>query len=153
MNFKNIKALAQLLDESGLTAVEVNEGDTKIRLERNVINNTTVVNQAAAPASAVAAAPAPVAAVPAAKADNAIDFNNISEFRSPIIGVFYAAPSPTAKPFAQIGKRVKKGDVLCIIEAMKVMNEITSDRDGEIVDICAQNGQVVEYNQTLFKIF
>ncbi len=82
-----------------------------------------------------------------------VDFNHVTEVKSPMVGVFYAAPSPDAEPFVQVGSKVKKGDVLCIIEAMKLMNEITAEQDGEIVDICVQNGDVVEYGQTLFKIF
>ncbi len=82
-----------------------------------------------------------------------VDFNNITEVKSPMVGVFYDSPSPDAEPYVKVGSKVKKGDVLCIIEAMKLMNEITAQVDGEIVDVCAQNGQVVEYNQPLFKIF
>lgn len=74
------------------------------------------------------------------------------EVRSPMVGVFYAAPAPDKEPYVRVGSKVMKGDVLCIIEAMKLMNEITSDRDGEIVKICAENGQVVEYAQPLFLI-
>jgi acetyl-CoA carboxylase biotin carboxyl carrier protein len=150
MDVNNIKVLAKLLDESGLSAIEVVEGETKIRLERSIVHNT-IVNQAPG-ASLNSSASEPQAPI-AANSANAIDFNNVFEFRSPIIGVFCAAPTPGAKPFVEVGDRVKKGDVLCIIEAMKAMNEITSDRDGEIVDICVQNGQVVEYSQVLFKIF
>lgn len=93
--------------------------------------------------------PAPAASVP----DGGVDFNALSEFKSPMVGVFYAAPGPDQAPFVEVGKRVKKGDVLCIIEAMKLMNEITAEQDGEIVDICVSDGDVVEYGQTLFKIF
>ena len=82
-----------------------------------------------------------------------IHFNHITEVKSPMVGVFYAAPSPDAQPLVQVGSKVKKGDVLCIIEAMKLMNEITAEQDGEIVDICVKSGEVVEYSQTLFKIF
>lgn len=151
MDLKNIRALAKILSDSGLSAVEVEEGEKRIRLERNTAAYVSV--PAAVPA--VSAVPAPAAPAPAAasKTGKEIDFNSLSEFRSPIIGIFYAGPSPKDKPFVEVGSKVKKGDLLCIIEAMKVMNEIVSDRDGEIVDICAQNGQVVEYSQVLFKIF
>ena len=71
---------------------------------------------------------------------------------SPMVGVYYAAPAPDKEPFVRVGDRVSKGDVLCIIEAMKLMNEITSDRDGVIVEICVENGQIVEYDQPLFRI-
>ena len=82
-----------------------------------------------------------------------MDFNDVTGVVSPMVGVFYAAPAPAEKPFVAVGDRVKKGDVLCVIEAMKLMNEITADRDGEVVDICVQNGDMVEYGQTLFKLF
>ena len=81
-----------------------------------------------------------------------VDYNDMTEVKSPMVGVFYAAPAPDAKPYVQVGDKVKKGDVLCIIEAMKLMNEIQADADGEIADICVQNGDLVEYGQTLFKI-
>ena len=85
--------------------------------------------------------------------DPGVDFNDVFEAKSPLVGVFYAAPSPGAEPFVRVGSRVKKGDVLCIVEAMKLMNEIQAERDGEIVDICAHDGDVVEFGQTLFKLY
>jgi acetyl-CoA carboxylase biotin carboxyl carrier protein len=146
MNIRNIKALAQIMRESGLTAIEVTEGDTKIRLEKDVHS------------SAFTGPPAVVQA-PAEEPDTsgiserAVDFNLITEVKSPMVGVFYEAPAPGAPPFVKLGDKVKKGDVLCIIEAMKLMNEIVAETDGEIIDVCVQNGQVVEYSQILFKIF
>ena len=80
-----------------------------------------------------------------------MDFNRVHEIRSPMVGVFYAAPSPQEEPFVSIGARVKKGDVLCVIEAMKLMNEIVADQDGEVVDVCVSNGQAVEYGTPLFR--
>lgn len=147
MNIKYIKSLAKILEESGLTAIEVCEGDVSCRLERSAAQ--------AEPASIrphEAFPPAPVAE-PICQEDGAINFNRVNEVKSPMVGVFYAAPSPESEPFVSIGQRVKKGDVLCIIEAMKLMNEITSDFDGEIVDICVENGQIVEFGQTIFKIY
>jgi len=145
MDTKKIKTLIKLLKESDLSALEVVEGDSKIRLERS-----EAAPMGFAPASSASVAPP---ARPLAKLPDEVDFNKISELKAPLIGIFYAAPSPKDKPFVEIGSRVKKGDVLCIIEAMKFMNEITSDRDGEIIDICVQDGQVVEFSQVLFKIF
>ena len=87
-----------------------------------------------------------------AAADAGADFNAAKMVTSPMVGVFYASPSPTDPPFVTVGSKVKKGDVLCIIEAMKLMNEITAEEDGEIIDICATNGSVVEYGQILFKL-
>lgn len=140
MDQKLMKALAQIMEEHKLTLLELEEEGTKIRLER------------AAAAAQTAAAPAAPVMAPAAAAPDVIDFNQFKEVKSPMVGVFYAAPSPDAAPFVKVGDRVKKGDVICIIEAMKLMNEITADGDGEVVDICVQNGEVVEYGQTLVKL-
>lgn len=145
MNLKNIRELVQLLENSGLSVLEVSEADTKIRLEKGTIAERPVASAVIQPA----AVPQAVQSVQ----DGAVDFNNITEIKSPMVGVFYAAPAPDAEPYVTVGKKVKKGDVLCIIEAMKLMNEITAEVDGEIVDICVENGQVVEYAQILFKVF
>lgn len=153
MDIAKIKELAQLLNDAGLSTLELKEGDATLRLE-----SARFTPAPAAPAPVVQAVPAmePQAVVTASAAsvpDGGVDFNALSEFKSPMVGVFYAAPGPDQAPFVEVGKRVKKGDVLCIIEAMKLMNEITAEQDGEIVDICVSDGDVVEYGQTLFKIF
>ena len=155
MNIKQIKALAQILAQNDLSALEINEGETHIRLER------TVAQPAAQAGAVLVAPPMPAAAAQSAQEapasapveDPGVDFNNVFEAKSPLVGVFYAAPSPGAEPFVRVGSRVKKGDVLCIVEAMKLMNEIQAERDGEIVDICAHDGDVVEFGQTLFKLY
>jgi len=152
MNLKQIKELAQLLKQNDLSALEVNEGDTRIRLERTI-------SPAAQPSAPVeTAAQAPVVPMPQESAisvedDPGVDFNHVSEMKSPLVGVFYAAPAPGAKPFVSVGSKVKKGDVLCIVEAMKLMNEIQAEQDGEIVDICVRDGDIVEFGQTLFKLY
>lgn len=137
MKINDIKALAELVSKNNLSALEYNEGETHLRIEN-------------APRT-VTAAPA-VEAAPVAAADAGADFNAAKMVTSPMVGVFYASPSPTDPPFVTVGSKVKKGDVLCIIEAMKLMNEITAEEDGEIIDICATNGSVVEYGQILFKM-
>ena len=149
MNIKQIRELAQIAAENGLSAIEIAEGENRVPIELPV---------AAPPAvPAVVSMPAPVAAptapapAPAAEETN-VDFNRTREIKSPMVGVFYAAPSPDAKPFVEVGSKVKKGDIVCIVEAMKLMNEITAEFDGEVVDICVHNGDVVEYGQTLFKL-
>jgi acetyl-CoA carboxylase biotin carboxyl carrier protein len=146
MNLKNIRELVQLLENSGLSVLEVSEADTKIRLEKNTFSERPAT-QAPMQPTLVQQANVPVAQ------DGAVDFNNITEIKSPMVGVFYSAPAPDAEPFVTVGKKIKKGDVLCIIEAMKLMNEITAEVDGEIVDICVESGQVVEYAQILFKVY
>lgn len=128
-------------------AIEVAEGDMRIRLEKT------------APSCAAEASVLPSAALasqtPAQRPgieEQTVDFNHIKEVRSPMVGVFYAAPGPELPPYVKVGSQVKKGDVLCIIEAMKIMNEILAEDDGEIVDVCAANGDIVEFSQTLFKL-
>ena len=144
MKLDEIRALAAIMNETGLTAIEIDECGTHLKLERGC----------AAPAPA-AIQPAPQAAEsqPQAENDRGIDFNDVVEVKSPLVGVFYNAPSPDAQPFVRVGDHVKKGDVLCIVEAMKLMNEISAPQDGEIVDICVSSGAVVEYGQTLFKLY
>ena len=145
MNIRQIRELAQIVRENGLSALEISENDSKIRIE--CARGEVVV---AAPVSA--AAPAMEASTPVVREEAAVDFNRVHEIKSPMVGVFYASPSPDAKPFVEVGQKVKKGDVVCIIEAMKLMNELTADQDGEVVDICVSNGDVVEYGQPLFKL-
>lgn len=148
MKMSDIRTLAELVEKHGLTALDYAEGEAHIRIERTP----------APVAAAVPAAPAAPAAVPAPTAepvkdeDAGADFNAAKMVLSPMVGVFYASPSPSDPPFVTVGSKVKKGDVLCIIEAMKLMNEITAEEDGEIIDICAANGSVVEYGQILFKL-
>ncbi len=146
MNIKQIRELAQIVKECGLTALEITEGETRIRLKGG----------AGAPSAGAVPQPvlSPSAAVEgtAGKPDSPIDFNKVYEVKASLVGVFYAAPAPDAPPFVSVGSKVKKGDVLCIIEAMKLMNEIVADRDGEVADVCVRTGEVVEYGQTLFKL-
>ena len=152
MKMSDIRTLAALVEKHGLTALEYAEGEAHIRIERTPAPVAAAVPAApAAPATAPAAAPAP-AAEPVKDEDAGADFNAAKMVLSPMVGVFYASPSPSDPPFVTVGSKVKKGDVLCIIEAMKLMNEITAEEDGEIIDICAANGSVVEYGQILFKL-
>lgn len=148
MKMSDIRTLAELVEKHGLTALDYAEGEAHIRIER-----TPAPVAAAVPAvpAAPAVAPAP-AAEPVKDEDAGADFNAAKMVLSPMVGVFYASPSPSDPPFVTVGSKVKKGDVLCIIEAMKLMNEITAEEDGEIIDICAANGSVVEYGQILFKL-
>ncbi len=154
MNLKQLKELTNLFSQHGLTRLEITEGETKILLAREGGAPHTFVPQAAAPVHVpVPQAAAAPAAASAKAADPGPDFNQLHEVKSPMVGVFYAAPEPGAKPFVKVGDHVKKGNVLCIVEAMKLNNEITADKDGEVVDVCVQDGGVVEYGQTLFKLF
>lgn len=152
MKMSDIRTLAELVEKHGLTALDYAEGEAHIRIERTPAPVVAAVPAVpAAPAAAPAAVPAP-AAEPVKDEDAGADFNAAKMVLSPMVGVFYASPSPSNPPFVTVGSKVKKGDVLCIIEAMKLMNEITAEEDGEIIDICAANGSVVEYGQILFKL-
>ena len=148
MNIEEIKALAEVFTENKLTALEISEGDLKIKIKKSV-GTTQFVS------AETAAVPVLQNAVQdtSAAEDTALDsFDNLTEVPSPIVGIFYSAPSPDAEPFVSIGSKVKKGDVICIIEAMKLMNEIKAEQDGEIVDICIKNGDIAEFGQTIFKM-
>lgn len=140
MDVKSIENLAKLMKENGLTSLELSQEGISLKLERQA--------GAAAPAAAATVAspfaPAPVEPEPQPKKGSLV--------LSPTVGVFYAAPSPESPPFVEVGQRVNKGDTLCIIEAMKLMNEIPSEVEGTIEEVCVSNGQVVEYNQPLFRI-
>ena len=144
-NIDEIKELMALLEDSSLAVLEVEQGDCKVRLKKPAAT-VAAMAPAAVPAAAAAPAAAPAPAPAAAPAESGKTIN------APIVGVFYAAPSPTADPYVSVGKKVKKGDVVCIIEAMKCMNEIQAEEDGEITAVLATNGELVEYGQPLFSI-
>ena len=150
MDVKKIESLAKLMQETGLTGLELVEGDMELRLERQ---QEVVAVAPAAPVMPVAA-PAPAAGAEAlgVSHEQAAPQKEGTLELSPTVGVFYASPSPDARPFVEVGDQVKTGDTLCIIEAMKLMNEIPSEVDGTVAEICVGNGQVVEYNQPLFRI-
>ncbi|MBI2220990.1 MAG: acetyl-CoA carboxylase biotin carboxyl carrier protein [Acidobacteria bacterium] len=156
MNLDDVKRILELVKEHELSEFELENEGLKIRVRKDargrlVAEAPPVQHHAAAPAPQpvhVATTGVPVAA-PAALADEAAEFAIV---KSPIVGTFYRAPEPGAPPFADIGARVKKGQVLCIIEAMKLMNEIESEYDGEIVKAYVENGQPVQYGERLFAI-
>ena len=142
MDHTNIREYAQLMEELGLTGLEIGEGENRLRLERM-------------PAPGPAAVPFQPAAAPdrnAEPSEMARAYMRYDEVTSPMVGVFYSAPTENSDPYVKTGDRVRKGDTLCIIEAMKLMNEITADEDGVIREICVSNGQVVEYGTVLFRM-
>ncbi len=143
MDIKVIEELARMMKENDLTGLEVTEDGTAIKLERK--------QELSVPAEVPArpATPFTPATVDGSEAPPQAKGTLVT---SPTVGVFYTAPSPESKPFVEVGDKVKKGDTLCIIEAMKLMNEIPAEIDGTVAEVCASNGQVVEYNQTLFRI-
>jgi len=148
MNIEEIKALAEVFTENKLTALEISEGDLKIKIKKSVGTTQFVSSET----TAVPILQNTVQDTLAAEDTALNSFDDLTEVPSPIVGIFYSAPSPDAEPFVSIGSKVKKGDVICIIEAMKLMNEIKAEQDGEIVDICIKNGDIAEFGQTIFKM-
>ncbi len=136
MEFNDIKQLALMMKELGLTSLDYSKGDASIRMERGVAQAAPVYSE-------------PKSELPAQQTEAG---SNVYAVTSPMVGVFYAAAGADKKPFVSIGDRVNAGDVLCIIEAMKMMNEITSDKSGIITEICVGNKQIVEYGHPLFRI-
>lgn len=150
MELNEIKFLADLMEERGLTSLEIEEGERSIRMQRQ----QTSFEPLPVPTVTVPA-PVPVAskAEPEAAEDGVVDFNGVTELKSPMVGTVYVSPTPGSEPYVKVGDKVKKGQVLCIIEAMKLMNEYTAPQDGEIVDVCIRDGDLVEYGQCLFKLY
>ena len=158
MNVKEIKTLVGIMEDSSLTALEIEvlERSAGTGSVAEVLQPPVYSVPAAAPAPAPEAVPAASAAPvqPAAAEPQAAARENAfyKEIKAPMVGVFYTASAPEAEPYVTKGSQVKKGDVVCIIEAMKLMNEIAAEEEGQIVEVCVQNGQIVEYGQTLFKL-
>ncbi len=147
MDIRKIKKLIEMLEESNLAEIEIREGEEAIRISRVSSVTTAVPAPPAAPLAAAAAAPAP--AEPTAT-ESAMPAGHV--IVSPMVGTFYRAPSPGGNPFVEVGSRVNVGDTLCIIEAMKMLNEIEADRAGTVRAILKENGQPVEYGEALFVI-
>ena len=152
MDIRKVKKLIELLEESGIAELEIKEGEESVRISRMASGATATQTVYAAPpmppavAAAVASTPTggPASAAPPPSIDHLV--------QAPMVGTYYSAPAPGAKAFVQIGDEVKVGQVLCIIEAMKMMNQIESDRAGKITSVLVQNGDPVEFGQPLFAI-
>ncbi|PPE69545.1 acetyl-CoA carboxylase biotin carboxyl carrier protein [Caldimonas thermodepolymerans] len=157
MDLRKLKTLIDLVSESNISELEITEADGKVRIVKSDGHTAAsaapvVMAPVAAPVAApvvTAPAPAPAAAAPAAPAAPEVKGHVV---KSPMVGTFYRASSPGAKPFVELGQQVKEGDPLCIIEAMKIMNEIEADKSGTVTQILCENGQAVEYGQPLFVI-
>ena len=155
MDIRKVKKLIELLDESGISEIEITEGDDSVRISRYPQGApVTVSSPAPAPVAAPATAPAAATtqAEPVATAASPAPEEEGFAVTAPMVGTFYAAPSPGASPYVQVGDRVSAGDTLCIIEAMKMMNQIEADVSGVVKSIRVQNGEPVEYGQTLIVI-
>ncbi len=151
MDIRKVKKLIELLEESGIDELEIHEGEESVRISRHskqAAMPQQYFQQAPQPAPAPAAAPA----APAALVETQAAEPSGHLVRSPMVGTFYRSPSPTAASFVEVGQSVKAGDVLCIVEAMKMMNHIEADKSGVIQSILAENGQPVEFDQPLFSI-
>ena len=153
LSLKEIRELVDLVTERGLAGLEIERAGFRLRIE----GRRPAGAEAAHPAVAAAAppgehAPAGPRAAPAVAPEAEAEDTNVHVITSPIVGTFYRSPSPEADPFAQVGERIAKGKILCIIESMKLMNEIESDVEGEVVAVYPRNGQPVEYGERLFAI-
>jgi acetyl-CoA carboxylase biotin carboxyl carrier protein len=149
MDLRKLKTLIDLVAESGIAELEITEGEGKVRIVKfSQAVQPVAYHQAVAP-MAMAAAPVAGAAPAAEAAPAAIQGHAV---KAPMVGTFYRAPNPGASPFVQVGQTVKEGDPLCIIEAMKLLNEIEADKSGVIKEILVENGEPVEYGQPLFVI-
>ncbi|MDP6969685.1 MAG: acetyl-CoA carboxylase biotin carboxyl carrier protein [Gammaproteobacteria bacterium] len=148
MDIRKVKKLIELLEESDINEIEIQEGEESLRISRasSVAAAAPVMQAAPVAAAPVAAAPAPVAAAPAAPA---IEGHAVT---SPMVGTFYRSPSPGAGAFVEVGQSVKAGDVICIIEAMKMMNQIEADKSGTVTAILVDDGEAVEFDQVLVTI-
>ncbi|HFC3843183.1 TPA: acetyl-CoA carboxylase biotin carboxyl carrier protein [Neisseria gonorrhoeae] len=152
MDLRKLKKLIDLVEESGIAEIEVTEGEEKVRITRTIAAAAAPVYAAPVPAAAptVTPAAAPVAASAPAAAPAARDLSDAQ--KSPMVGTFYRAPGPNAAAFVEVGQQVKAGDTLCIIEAMKLMNEIEAEKSGTVKEILVENGTPVEFGEPLFII-
>lgn len=149
MDIRKVKKLIELLEESGISEIEISEGEESVRISRYPKPGTVTTAVAAPPAVAAPAAAPAAAAAPAVPAAPPVRGQQVT---APMVGTFYSGPAPGAKPFVEIGAEVKPGDTLCVIEAMKMMNQIESEFAGRVVSILVENGNPVEFGQPLFVI-
>ena len=149
MDLRKLKTLIDLVSASNVSELEITEAEGKVRIVKSMGVAAPVLVQQA-PVAAAPAAPVAVAAAPAVEAPVALAVPAGHAVKSPMVGTFYRSSSPGAAPFVQIGSVVKEGDTLCIIEAMKILNEIESDKSGTVTQILCENGQATEYGQPLF---
>lgn len=151
MDIRKVKKLIELLEESGIAEIEIKEGEEAVRISRH--SSAPAPVSYAAPAIAPApAAPVAASAPDAASADNKNTLPSGNTVKSPMVGTFYSSPSPTAPAFVKVGDQVTQGDTLCIIEAMKIMNQIEADVSGEVKAVLCSDGEPCEYDQPLFVI-
>ena len=148
MDLAFVKKVLKLVEESNVNEIELEEKGVRVRITKNA-NNVGVLHQMA---PAVMAQQLPAVAAAAESAPAPVAEKKYHEVKSPIVGTFYRAPAPDAANYVEVGQNIEEGTVLCIVEAMKLMNEIESDSTGKVVKICVENGKPVEYNQVLFLV-
>jgi acetyl-CoA carboxylase biotin carboxyl carrier protein len=151
MDIRKVKKLIELLEESGISELEISEGEESVRISRHPRGGMQVAATQAVPMYAAPAAPA-APAMAATSAGERAPRNDEHTVTSPMVGTYYSSASPGAKPFVEIGSEIKVGQILCIIEAMKMMNQIESDKEGRVTAMLAKNGEPVEFGQPLFII-
>ena len=152
MDLRKIKKLMELLEESGIAEIEVKEGEESIKLSRNITSSAAPLQQMVQqPMMTHQQKPPQVASQVENKKDDSLNQNR-NTVNSPMVGTFYASASPESKPFVAVGQSVKKGDTLCILEAMKMMNQVQAESDGKILEILIDNAEPVEFDQPLFVI-
>jgi acetyl-CoA carboxylase biotin carboxyl carrier protein len=149
MDIRKVKKLIELLEESGISEIEISEGEESVRISRYPKPGTVTTTIAAAPAAAPQAAPPPPLAAAVEPPPPPARGQQVT---APMVGTFYSGPAPGAKPFVEVGTEVKPGDTLCVIEAMKMMNQIESEFAGRVVSVLVENGNPVEFGQPLFVI-
>ncbi len=147
MDIRKIKKLIELLDESGVAEIEIHEGEESVRISRHSPAPAMMPAQEYAMMQAPAPAAPAAAEIPAPAATEAAPTGH--EVKAPMVGTYYSAPSPGAAPFIEVGQHVNKGDTICIIEAMKLLNQIEADVSGTVKSICVENGEPLEYGQTI----
>ncbi len=152
MDIRKVKKLIELLEESGISELEISEGEESVRISRHPRVGMQVAAPQAAPVIHAVPAAAAAPAMAATSAGERAPRNDEHTVTSPMVGTYYSSASPGAKPFVEIGSEIKVGQILCIIEAMKMMNQIESDKEGRVTAMLAKNGEPVEFGQPLFII-
>ena len=152
MDIRKVKKLIELLEASSVDEIEIKEGEESVRISRNKAASIAMAAPVAAPAMPAPLAPAPAAPAPVPAAPEAAASSTANAVTSPMVGTFYTSPSPDAPAFVEVGQSVRAGDVLCIVEAMKMMNQIEADRAGTVTAIHAENGEPVEFDQPLITV-
>jgi acetyl-CoA carboxylase biotin carboxyl carrier protein len=152
MDIRKVKKLIELLEESGISELEISEGEESVRISRHPRGGVQVAAQAAPMIMQAPPAAAQAPATAATSAGERAPRNDEHTVTSPMVGTYYGSASPGAKPFVEIGSEIKVGQILCIIEAMKMMNQIESDKEGRVTAMLAKNGEPVEFGQPLFII-